>query len=70
MTSVMRRCLVIISTCVVSLALVQGAAAYEEIPVAEGGRLTGMVLLDGKVPGPNSTFSTKSAKFMSATAIP
>jgi hypothetical protein len=52
MTTVMRRCLVVISAGVMSLVLAQAATAYEEMPVAEGGTLTGTVRLDGKVPGP------------------
>lgn len=52
MTIVMWRCLVVICAGIVSLALVQGAEAYEEMSVADGGTLTGTVLLDGKVPGP------------------
>ncbi|MDH4185578.1 MAG: carboxypeptidase-like regulatory domain-containing protein [Nitrospira sp.] len=48
----MRRCAAVIGAGVMSLALAQAAAAYEEGPVVEGGTLTGTVLLDGKVPGP------------------
>jgi hypothetical protein len=52
MTAVMRRSLMVVCACAASLILAQGAAAYDEIPVVEGGTLTGTVLLDGKVPMP------------------
>ncbi|MEP6934455.1 MAG: carboxypeptidase-like regulatory domain-containing protein [Nitrospirota bacterium] len=52
MKTVMRRGLMVACASAVSLILAQGSAAYDEIPVVEGGMLTGTVLLDGKVPGP------------------
>ena len=52
MTTVMRRSLMFVYACAVSLILAQGAAAYEEMPVADGGAFSGTVFLDGKVPGP------------------
>lgn len=52
MTTVMRRGLMLVCACAVSLVLGQIAETYEEIPVAEGGTLIGTVLLNGKVPGP------------------
>ena len=52
MTTVMRRSLMLVRACAVSLVLAQIAEAYEEIPVADGGTLMGTVMLDGKVPGP------------------
>lgn len=52
MTTVMRRGLMLVRACAVSLVLAQIAEAYEEIPVADGGTLMGTVMLDGKVPGP------------------
>lgn len=52
MTTVMRRSLMLVRACAVSLVLAQIAEAYEESPVADGGTLMGTVMLDGKVPGP------------------
>lgn len=52
MITVMRRSLMFVYACAASLILAQGAATYDEIPVIEGGTLTGAVFLDGKVPGP------------------
>lgn len=52
MTSAIVRNLLVVCACAVSLVLVQGVSAYEEISVAEGGTLAGTVLLEGKVPGP------------------
>lgn len=52
MTTAMRRRLMCAYACVTSLILAQGAAAYDEVSVVDGGTFAGTVLLDGKVPGP------------------
>ncbi len=52
MATVMWRSLMVVCACAVSLILAQGAIAYDETSVVDGGMLTGTVFLDGKVPGP------------------